>query len=162
MLLRCLWQVQARGRTGGRCRKSAAYLAADILGLRPVWHQFRAHHASAGGRAGSASCGGRSDRMSDLRARYRRRGIMHRQNGCRSANGMRSMRVRHPPRRPRCGVLVRLCAQDYRAIGGERGGRLIPVDPISTSDYPTPATRPANSRLSTARLRQFSASAFNP
>lgn len=34
----------------------------------------------------------------------------------------------------------------------ERGGRLIPVDPISTSDYPTPATRPANSCLSTERL----------
>jgi dTDP-4-dehydrorhamnose reductase len=34
----------------------------------------------------------------------------------------------------------------------ERGGRLIPVDPISTSDYPTPATRPANSCLSSARL----------
>jgi dTDP-4-dehydrorhamnose reductase len=33
-----------------------------------------------------------------------------------------------------------------------RGGRLVSVDPISTSDYPTPAIRPANSRLSTARL----------
>ena len=35
----------------------------------------------------------------------------------------------------------------------ERGGRSVPVDPISTSDYPTPARRPANSRLSTARLQ---------
>jgi dTDP-4-dehydrorhamnose reductase len=35
----------------------------------------------------------------------------------------------------------------------ERGGRLIPVDPISTSDYPTPATRPANSCLSSDRLK---------
>jgi dTDP-4-dehydrorhamnose reductase len=34
----------------------------------------------------------------------------------------------------------------------ERGGRLIPVDPIATSDYPTPATRPANSCLSSERL----------
>jgi dTDP-4-dehydrorhamnose reductase len=34
----------------------------------------------------------------------------------------------------------------------QRGGRSVPVDPISTSDYPTPASRPANSRLSTARL----------
>jgi dTDP-4-dehydrorhamnose reductase len=35
----------------------------------------------------------------------------------------------------------------------ERGGRSVPVDAISTSDYPTPAVRPANSRLSTARLQ---------
>ena len=33
-----------------------------------------------------------------------------------------------------------------------RGGRLVPISPILTSDYPTPAVRPANSRLSTARL----------
>ncbi|MGM4997215.1 dTDP-4-dehydrorhamnose reductase [Tardiphaga sp. 538_B7_N1_4] len=33
-----------------------------------------------------------------------------------------------------------------------RGGRSVPVDAISTTDYPTPAARPANSRLSTARL----------
>jgi len=37
----------------------------------------------------------------------------------------------------------------------ERGGRFVPVDPISTSDYPTAALRPANSRLSTARLESI-------
>jgi dTDP-4-dehydrorhamnose reductase len=37
----------------------------------------------------------------------------------------------------------------------ERGGRFIPVDPISTSDYPTPAVRPASSCLSTARLQSL-------
>lgn len=36
--------------------------------------------------------------------------------------------------------------------GAARGGRSVPVEPIATSDYPTPAARPANSRLSTARL----------
>jgi dTDP-4-dehydrorhamnose reductase len=34
----------------------------------------------------------------------------------------------------------------------QRGGRSVPVDPISTLEYPTPAERPANSCLSTARL----------
>jgi dTDP-4-dehydrorhamnose reductase len=33
-----------------------------------------------------------------------------------------------------------------------RGARSVPVDPIPTSAYPTPAARPANSQLSTARL----------
>jgi dTDP-4-dehydrorhamnose reductase len=33
-----------------------------------------------------------------------------------------------------------------------RGGRSVPVDAIATADYPTPAARPANSRLATARL----------
>jgi dTDP-4-dehydrorhamnose reductase len=33
-----------------------------------------------------------------------------------------------------------------------RGGRSVPISPILTSDYPTPAARPANSRLSTLRL----------
>jgi dTDP-4-dehydrorhamnose reductase len=34
-----------------------------------------------------------------------------------------------------------------------RGGRSVPVDPMLTLEYPTPAVRPANSCLSTARLQ---------
>jgi dTDP-4-dehydrorhamnose reductase len=45
------------------------------------------------------------------------------------------------------------------AASAARGGRYVPVDPIGTSDYSTPAVRPANSRLSTARLsKQFAVS----
>jgi dTDP-4-dehydrorhamnose reductase len=43
-----------------------------------------------------------------------------------------------------------------RAIVNEsvnQGGRSVPVDPISTLEYPTAAVRPANSRLSTAKLQ---------
>jgi len=38
------------------------------------------------------------------------------------------------------------------AGGAARGGRSIPVEAIATADYPTPAKRPANSQLATARL----------
>lgn len=43
-------------------------------------------------------------------------------------------------------------AREIMQASAARGGRSIPVDSIRTSEYPTPATRPANSRLSTARL----------
>jgi dTDP-4-dehydrorhamnose reductase len=43
-------------------------------------------------------------------------------------------------------------AREIVEQNARRGGRLIPVDPILTSDYPTAAVRPVNSQLSTARL----------
>jgi dTDP-4-dehydrorhamnose reductase len=43
-------------------------------------------------------------------------------------------------------------AKDIVRGAALRGGRSVPISPIPTSDYPTPAARPANSRLSTARL----------
>jgi dTDP-4-dehydrorhamnose reductase len=52
-----------------------------------------------------------------------------------------------PDARTWCGF-----AREIVQGAAERGGRPIPVDPISTSDYPTPATRPANSCLSSERL----------
>lgn len=36
----------------------------------------------------------------------------------------------------------------------DRAGMEVEVEPITTADYPTPAKRPANSRLSTEKLRQ--------
>jgi dTDP-4-dehydrorhamnose reductase len=49
---------------------------------------------------------------------------------------------------------VSWCEFARRIMAGvaERGGRIVPVDAITTAQYPTPARRPANSRLSTERL----------
>ena len=43
-------------------------------------------------------------------------------------------------------------ARKIVAGAAERGGRSVPVDAITTAQFPTPARRPANSRLSTDRL----------
>jgi dTDP-4-dehydrorhamnose reductase len=43
-------------------------------------------------------------------------------------------------------------ANDIVRSAALRGGHSVPISPILTSDYPTPAARPANSRLSTTRL----------
>jgi dTDP-4-dehydrorhamnose reductase len=45
------------------------------------------------------------------------------------------------------GVAAEIMAQSAR-----RGGPCVPVEGITSADYPTPARRPANSRLSTARV----------
>ena len=43
-------------------------------------------------------------------------------------------------------------AEAIFAGSADRGGKLVKVNPIPTSAYPTPATRPANSRLSGEKL----------
>ena len=43
-------------------------------------------------------------------------------------------------------------AREIMAGAGRRGARAVPVDAIATSDYKTPARRPANSALSTETL----------
>jgi len=41
------------------------------------------------------------------------------------------------------------------AGAAERGGRAVPVDPITTADYPTPARRPADSRLDCGKIERI-------
>ncbi|WP_062011509.1 dTDP-4-dehydrorhamnose reductase [Aureimonas sp. AU4] len=45
-------------------------------------------------------------------------------------------------------------AEEIFARSAERGGPSARVEPIATSDYPTPAKRPANSRLDTTRFAE--------
>ena len=133
--------------------KSEAHRASNIVGLFPVWQQFRANHASSRGGARSASGGRRPDGMSHLCAGYRRGDHRH------------SPEIDEFGLEPEFAGVTHLagpdaltwCAFAREIIQGaaERGGRSVPVDPISTSDYPTPAMRPANSCLSTRRLKSI-------
>jgi dTDP-4-dehydrorhamnose reductase len=52
---------------------------------------------------------------------------------------------------------VTWCAFARQILSGAaaRGGRRVDVEAITTEQYPTPAARPANSRLSTARLESL-------
>ncbi|GGH17304.1 NAD(P)-dependent oxidoreductase [Alsobacter metallidurans] len=50
------------------------------------------------------------------------------------------------------GVTWRGLASEIMAQSAARGGPSVPVEAITTADFPTPARRPANSRLSTARI----------
>ncbi|MDQ0475487.1 dTDP-4-dehydrorhamnose reductase [Labrys wisconsinensis] len=45
-------------------------------------------------------------------------------------------------------------ARAVLARSAARGGPHVPVEAIATADYPTPARRPANSRLATAKIRR--------
>jgi dTDP-4-dehydrorhamnose reductase len=53
-------------------------------------------------------------------------------------------------------------ARQIIQMQADRGGKRIPVDSISTTDYPTPAARPVNSCLSTARLNSVFAVSLPP
>jgi dTDP-D-glucose 4,6-dehydratase len=119
------------------------------VGLQPVWRQFRENHAAAGRNPPRTGRGGRPDRQPHQRARHCR---WRAESGGQPA-GRRASPARHLPHdRQRRGELGRfrrgdLCRQ--RGCGrAEREGQ-----PHRHRDYPTPAARPANSRLDCAALQ---------
>ena len=58
-------------------------------------------------------------------------------------------------RRQRRGDLARLCGSHFRRGCIASDGRVPTVEPIATADWPTPARRPADSRLDCTRLHDI-------
>jgi hypothetical protein len=112
--------------------------------------KFRTHDAPPGGRAGPASGGRRSGGLPDLRAGYCLGGLAIAKKVVGEGWNPKFAGVTHlagPDALTWCAF-----ANDIVRGAALRGGRLVPVSPIATCDHPKPATRPANSRLWTARL----------
>ena len=144
-----LRRKQARRRGGGEDRQSAAPHRADILALRPVRQEFRQDDAE------DSQPSGESVRVVDD------------QHGTpTAAPDLAAALIRiatSPDLRDRagtyhfanrgettwCGFARRIFAQS-----AARGGPSAVVEAITTADYPTPARRPLNSRLSTERIER--------
>ena len=156
------WKAMRPGRStpmdapSSRARKRwrglpAARDPADVVGVQPVRHEFRAYDVAAGA------------------GRTRSCGVVDDQLGCPTSALDLADAILGSPRRSKsqradapdvghlsCGGqrrddVVRVRARDLR--GGRVEGVAAPkVEGIATADYPTPARRPANSRLDCGKL----------
>ena len=137
-----LWHARKLGgeRQVLRGRRPASCCAPP--GSMPRRAQFRADDAAADARKRAAARGRGPDRHADWAARHRARDL----GPDRRAAPARALSLDRPRRRQ----LVRLRGRDPGG-GAARGllARAVPVMPIATADYPTPAAAPAFSVLDT-------------
>ena len=142
--------LQARRRGGGRRRQRAARDPAHGLALRRAWPQFPQDHAAAGARAARAARGRRPARQS----RPTRR-IWPTPSWRSPAAGRQ--------RADAWGIYHAAAAGETTwhgfasaiiAAAKPLGVPQVPVLPITTAEYPTPARRPANSCLDCGKLER--------
>ena len=136
---RRLRRDQAGGRGGGARGRRTARGPAHLVGVLGARRQLREDHAAPRGRARAPDHRRRPDRRPDPRRGHRRGVPCHRRAARRGAGG-----VRHLPflrARP-----TSSWADFARAIFAAAGLE-VAVEDIPSSDYPTPAPRPLNSRL---------------
>ena len=149
----CLWPQQAR-RRARRQRQSTARHPAHVVGLQPLWQEFRQNDPAADGRARPPDCRGRPARLPDRGARYRQRLLRRSRYVARSSRSGRPYGVYHFAGAGEATWFE--FASSIVELASDRLGRSPQVLPIKTSEYPTPAARAADTRLdSTAILRAF-------
>ncbi len=146
---RRLWGEQAGRRESGADRQSPAHHRADVVAVQPVRQELREDDAQDRRRAGQRPCRRRPARHADGCVRSCRRNRHDRSDpGPRRAGRHLSLR------QSRRDDLVRAGAARLRAQQGAGRTASATVEAIATADYPTPARRPANSRLSTAKIER--------
>ena len=155
---RRLWPVEARRRAGGAGGASGRAHPPHLLGLQPVRRQFRQDHAAP--RPRTAMWSGWSTTSRAIRPAP-------------SISPMPSCGSRLACGRSRQGGIYHLCGsgsttwcgfarRDLRRERASCGGPAPRVEAITTADYPTPARRPANSRLDMAAFTRRFGFALRP
>ena len=143
-------RTKLAGEQRGARRLPARDRAANLLGVCGDGEEFRPHHAGSGAQDQPAAGGGGPARLP-----HRRRRSCPRDPGDRgpTRRWRRVPRFRRPLpcRRQRRDDVARAGLRVFESAA--RHGHPVPeVAPIATADWPTPAHRPANSRLDCGRL----------
>ena len=149
---RRLRPLETRRRKARRRALSQQRNPAHRVGLQPVRREFRPHDAAAQRNARGGRRRRRSARQSDLGARHRRRVARRSQGDCASNSSAGAAR-RLPYHRSGEATWADFAEAVFQEAQA-RGRRLTRVKRITTADYPTPARRPANSRLDNEKLRR--------